>query len=109
MYEQLGTAELCYGVIGTMGEFVLVDMLEPVQTPEVLAAVARGWGFCGTVALTDGVPSATCEPDPDSWLTMAHAGLAVAQLIADRLKIPGKGDSLEWLERLHRLPDTRVN
>jgi hypothetical protein len=40
---------------------------------------------------------------------MVHAGLAFAQLVADRLKQKPKGDGVEWLTRLFELPDTRTD
>jgi hypothetical protein len=99
-------SEISMAVVGKGGDFVLIDLGE-VDDDVTKLALARGYAWCGVLGVKDGQPCANCEPNPDAALTMMHAALAFAQKVADRLRPPQKGDAVEWLESLYRLPDPR--
>jgi hypothetical protein len=107
-------SDIAVGVLGNAGEFILVPVLgiEPDNDTDTAKeqAIARGWHYCGVLAIKDGVPKADCEPDPDSILCCLLASLAFARLVCDRLKpLPtsAAGDAVDFLTRLHELQDTR--
>jgi len=100
-------SDIAVGVLGKGGDFVLVPLDGAIEAA-MEAAVLRGWNYCGCYAVTKtGQPGVRCEPDPDSIFTMMYAALAFAQLVAERLRPKPKGDGVEWIEALYRLPDTR--
>jgi hypothetical protein len=100
-------SEVACAVLGRAGEFVLIFLDGKIENA-MEAAICRGWGYCGTLVVTKtGQPDVICEPDPDSVYTLMRAGLAFAQLVAERLRPKPEDDSLAWLEALHHLPDTR--
>jgi hypothetical protein len=100
-------SEVSAAVLGRAGEFILVDLSGETDAA-MEAARARGFSYCGCLAVVNGQATARPEPDADAMLTMLYAGLAFAHLVADRLTPPQpKSDSVEWLTRLYALPDTR--
>lgn len=105
------TTEHPVAVMGTGGEFELVPLLSSDPLPETFASEmrARGFHLCGLLSLRDGKPDAKVERDWDSLYTVLMATLAYAQQVADdiRRESDGDGDGVDWLERLHQLPDPR--
>ncbi len=100
-------SEMSTAVLGRGSEFILVDLSGETDAA-MEAARARGFSYCGCLAVVNGQATAQPEPDADAMLTMLYAGLAFAHLVADRLTPPQpKSDSVEWLTRLYALPDTR--
>ncbi len=102
------------GAPGSAGEFVLVDVKR--HSDDALAAVvgsatAKRYAYVGTIGFQDGRLTAECEPDPASWFTMVHAGLAASRMLADRLRpptAPAQGDAVAWLRALAALQDPRT-
>ncbi len=105
LYED---SEICFGVLGRNGDFVLIDMALPLDENVTAEALAKGYAYCGVVAVKNGVYGAKCAPDPDSIFTMLQAAIAAAPLVADRLRHPEKGDGVLWLRQLYALPDLRA-
>lgn len=104
------TTEHPVAVMGTGGEFELVPLLSSDPLPEAFTSEmrARGFHLCGLLGLRDGKPDAKIERDSDSLYTALTATLAYAQQVADEIKRKcNDGDGVDWLERLHQLPDTR--
>lgn len=100
-------SEMSAAVLGKGREFLLVDLSGETDAA-MEAARARGFSYCGCLAVVNGQATARPEPDADSTLTMLYAALAFAHLVGDRLMPPQpKSDSVEWLTRLYALPDTR--
>jgi hypothetical protein len=86
------------------GGFELVDLDAPALSFDAAMALARqGAHTLGLLALVSGeVKVSLDEPATAAALTiMANAAISFAQRVA------GKGDGVDWLERLGRLPDTR--
>jgi hypothetical protein len=109
-HQLIFESQISVGVLGKGEDFVLIPLRgdgTPFDEAEVDAARDRGLEYCGVLGLKDGVPGAKCEPNPDCIYTMMHAGLAFAQLVADKLRPKPKGDAVDWLTRLFELPDTR--
>src|SRR5258708_13337164 len=105
MEQLVFDSEISVAVMGRGGEFVLVRLDGGIDETATEEAARKGYAYCGCLGIKDGVPGAKCEPDPDCVYTMMHAGLAFAQLVADRLKQKPKGDGVECLTRLFALPD----
>ena len=101
-------AELCYGVLGGGGAFVLFDLLAPLDEDAIEAARARGLCYCGALGLKDGVAEARVEPDADSAFTMVGAALEFARIVSAKLAPPATGDEVEWLNALHALEVPRA-
>jgi hypothetical protein len=99
-------SEIAVAVLGRAGEFVLIHLDDAIEDA-MAAAIAKGYGYCGTLAVVKGQAAAKCEPDPDSVYTMMHAALAFVQQVADRLKQPPEGDAVQFLEHLYALEDPR--
>lgn len=105
--EQLAfDSEIAFGVLGRAGEFTLIPLAGDEDGALTVEAFARGHRYCGVLAVVDGQAAAKCEPDMDAVYTMMHAGLAFAQMVADRLK--PKNDFVRFAEGLFRLSDTRA-
>ena len=105
--ELIRESEICFAVMGRDGRFSLFEITAPKPLDEELvsAVVANGYSYCGVVGLSGGLVLTRHEPDPDSWITVAHAARAAALAIGDRLR--GKCDTSDWLELLYALPDRR--
>lgn len=99
-------SEVSVAVLGRGGDFVLVNLADPIEDASKEAQV-KGFHFCGVLAVKSGEPIAKCESDMDSVYTMMHAGLEFARLVADRLKQQQAGDAVAWLGRLYTLEDPR--
>lgn len=110
-HEQLvwNTADggICAAVMGRGEEFALVPL--PASDAEMdkalESALAKGLSYCGVLGFKDGQSAVRCE-HPAAIYTMMHAGLAFSHLIAQALRRQ-QGDAVDWLERLHSLPDSR--
>jgi hypothetical protein len=103
-------SDICVGVLGRGGEFVLVPLTGEIDGAITADALAKGYSYCGCLGVTaSGEPGVRCEPSPEAASVMVLAALAFAQQIADRLRPPQKGDGAEWLTRLFLLPDMRAN
>jgi hypothetical protein len=89
-------------VLGKGEEFVLCPLDAPTPASEALAR-ARGYEYAGVFGFRDGQESMSCEPGMER--TMCAAAFAFAEFVHARLT--PKGDGVDWLERLYRLPDTR--
>ncbi len=102
-------SEMAAGVLGKGEDFVLVHFNDkPFDTAQLAEAKARGFAWCGVLGLCNGVPQARVSPDnPEAIYTMCFAGLAYAHLVAEHLRPQPKSDAVEWLSRLHALPDAR--
>jgi hypothetical protein len=99
-------SEFCCGVLGRGQEFLLVDLNGPIQD-FMEAAREKNYAYCGVLGVERGEAGVRCEPGADAAFTMLHASLAFAKLAAARLMPTPKGDGVEWLDALYRLPDTR--
>lgn len=116
-HEQIAfESEICAGVLGRAGEFVLIrlDQDEAGKQEALEGALSRGFVYCGVLGLKNGTAAVQSEPDPDALYTMMRASLAFGQFVAERIGVPPQepaapetGDAAEWLARLASLPDTR--
>ena len=95
--------ELCYGVMGKGGAFVLFDLFEPLDQDAMDDAKARGLYYCGALGVKGGVAEARVEPDADSAFTMVGAALEFARIVSAQLAPPSKGDEVAWLNSLYAL------
>lgn len=102
-------SELAVGVLGNGEDFVLVHLNDAPLDASVLAqATAKGFAWCGVMGIRHGKPEVRISPDnAEAVYTMCFAGLAYAHLVAEHFKPQPKTDAVEWLTRLHALPDTR--
>jgi hypothetical protein len=95
-------------VLGNGNEFLLCYLYaQPVLSDaDRLIAEMRGYCFCGLVGFVDGRVEVECEPFLEAKVIVLHAAITFAQ----NLSAPNtaKGDSLSWLENLHKLEDPRV-
>jgi len=109
-HEQLiSESQIAYSVLGRGEEFILVNLAEDIEYAKA-EAVAKHYAWCGTLTVSNGrLCCALCDSskNPGALYTMMFAGLKFAHMVADRLVDQAKGDSVEWLQKLHRLPDTR--
>jgi len=101
------SCEISHTCLGRGGEFLLIDNSAPSDAYQLAVAREKGFAYCGVFGLNDGVPRVESEPDFDSLLTMLHAALAFCAAVADRLRQPEHGDSVQWLRSLYALEDTR--
>jgi hypothetical protein len=109
-HQQLAfDSEFSVAVMGNAGEFILIQLGEPLDDNVTRKAIERGFRYCGCLGIKDGVPGAKCESDPDAIYTCLLASLAFARMVCERLKPPSKGDGVEWLTRLFALSDTRTD
>jgi len=65
--------------------------------------------FCGAFAVVDGVPACRCASSLDAIAVMMLASGAYSRHIAEKIRAQEspKDNSVDWLERLYRLADTR--
>jgi hypothetical protein len=87
----------------TAFELVPIDTL---SESESRALSARGLGFLGVIGLVDGQFRTALEVEQSVSTSQALAR-AFVQHITARLSAP-KRDNGDWLERLHALPDPRM-
>lgn len=91
--------------------FVLVDLLAPEPIPDCL--YGHGYGYIGVTGIVDGIPRASFAVEIDVAAVTAIAR-HWAQYLAARIMpymqppAPPAGDSVQFLERLHTLQDTRI-
>ncbi len=98
--------ELTVAVLGKGKEFFLVRMGDNNYAGEIRSIVAAyDYSYCGLIHIKDGEPKVAIEPDAESALVMAHAGLHLSELIAGCLQ--RKQLSAQYCERLFALPDPR--
>ena len=109
--EQLvWNAEMSVAVLGKGEEFVLISLDGPIDEAVTIDALSKGYRWCGVMGIKDGHAAAKSEQHPDAIYTMMHAALGFAKQVAEKLRPKSDvGDELEWLERIHRLPDMREN
>lgn len=97
--------EVSAAVLGKGEEFVFARLPD---VPEAVTAYARerGFRYCGVVGAKAGrIELELASLDPENVKMMAFA---VAEFAKCKEASPVlDGDSADWLERLHRLPDTR--
>jgi len=99
--------EISVAVLGRGADFVLIELQGEIDEDATDAAREKGYTYCGVLGVKDGQAGAKCEPHPDCIYTMMLAGLAFAQLVADKLRAKPKGDGVEWLTALFALEDPR--
>ena len=97
--------EVAAAVLGKGEDFALLFLNGPLDDATTKNALDRGFSYCGVLGIIDGRCAVKCEPRPDAALTMMHAALAFAQQVAELLR--PRGDSVEWLDALYCLLDTR--
>ncbi len=95
-------------VMGNAGCFVLFERDTKIadQGAKLAEVQSKGYHFSGVLALKDGQVEGRSESDFDSQLNMMCAFPEFGRLLATR-SIERDGDAVEWLQRLHRLPDSR--
>jgi hypothetical protein len=111
-HEQLAwdsEAGVSVAVLGKGEDFVLISLDGQIDEAATATALAKGFSYCGVLGIKNGQAAVKCEPDSNAVYTMMHAALAFAAQVAERLREKPKGDAVEWLESLYRLPDTREN
>ena len=96
-------------VLGKGSDFALISLEdeERIDGPALQEAIAKGFRYCGVMAVVNGQAAARCEPDPDSVLTMMHAAFAFARIAAEHIKTATAAKSAAWLQQLFELPDSR--
>ena len=94
-------------VLGRGAVYILIDNQAPNDPDLVAYATAKGLTWRGVLGMKNGVPRVECGPDPESAVTMAHAGLAFCVAHAEHLRRASEGDSVDWLRALYALPDPR--
>ncbi len=99
--------EVSFTCLGKGNEFVLIDNSAPSDAYQLAIAREKGFCYCGVLGLNDGVPRVESEADAESRFTMLQAGLTFCRIMADKLRHPEHGDSVQWLRQLHALPDAR--
>jgi hypothetical protein len=102
------------GVLGKGAEYVFIPLDEAeAHAKRIELSVARGMCFCGLMAFSPRTKesAAKCEPDPECVKTMMHAAYAFDEFVRNRLRerVTTKDESVEFLERLWLLPDTRTD
>lgn len=102
-------SEVAVMVVGKGGRFVLFERgLEITDQSVKLAEVQlNGYHFSGVLALKDGEVEGRSESDFDSQLNVMCAFPEFGRILAARRK-ECDGDSAAWLQRLHALPDSRL-
>lgn len=113
VHDLVCESTICAGVLGRGEEWVLIrlDADFEVKQEAVQDAVARGLFYCGTFGWGNGKMRAALEPDPDTLKPMRLAVFAFAAMVsapAPAAPEADYGDTADWLERLHSLPDTRA-
>jgi hypothetical protein len=78
----------------------------PLDEEQLELARQKGLVFAGVYGFKDNVADAKCEEGPDALRVMCAACPAFISYLAQKLK--QRGDAVDWLEKLHRLPDTRT-
>ena len=103
-------SDISFGVVGNAetGEFLLVDLRNPLSQEEDRKIEAGRFRFCGLCGFRDGQATARCEPDLDAIGLMCLASYEFALRVAEFLKGKEQGGT-EWLKNLWSLPDTREN
>jgi hypothetical protein len=88
-------------------EFELVRLESvPLSPEEATALQTRGMGFVGLLGLVDGKFRSALAVELDAATTAAIAQAFVESMV-QHVRTRPKGDSVNWLEQLMRLPDPR--
>jgi hypothetical protein len=90
-------------------DFELIDLdFDRLPNERVCALQERGMEFCGVLGLVKGRPRVALAL-PLGAEIIATLSAAFVQRLEDAINgiKPDMGDSAEWLERLHSLPDNR--
>jgi hypothetical protein len=108
--EQLiSDAQISAFIVGNFDtrEFLLVDTS---LWPPPDCIYGRGFVFVGTVGIVNGAPRAAFAVEIDDAAVSAIAAHWVQYLAARIMPYmqPPAGDSVQFLERLHALQDTRI-
>ena len=103
-------AQISAAILGNFSTrvFVLVDLLEPGPIPDCLYGC--GLGYIGVTGIVNGESRTAFAVEIDDAAVSAIAR-HWAQYLAARIMPymqPPAGDSVQFLERLHALQDTRI-
>ena len=106
-----GATAACLGRVkdGT-AEYMLVPLDGegyPLSEGQTMLARLREYSFAGVFGYKSGFADAKNEPGPDAWRVMCAATPEFLTLLAQ--KLAPQSDGVDWLEKLHQLPDTREN
>ncbi len=112
-FEQLvAAAQFPVCILGNLrSDFELVDLQsEPMSEDAKRDLSKRGMCFVGVIGLVEGVPRVALA-EPLDAMTATALSQAFVQRIEDKINgiLAPKGDSVEFLDRLYMLPDTREN
>jgi hypothetical protein len=103
-------AQISAAILGNLDKriFVLVDLLAPEPIPDCL--YGHGFGYIGVTGVVNGVSRAAFAVEIDDAAVSAIAAHWVQYLAARIMPYmqPPAGDSVQFLERLHALQDTRI-
>lgn len=100
--EFLLSATQPMGVLGNADSLELIDFHAPFTEEQKASARTRKLSYRGVVGLKDGLIEISClHSDFETRVIMLNAALEYAN------RLRAKGDSLQWLENLHRLEDPR--
>lgn len=95
--------EVSAAVLGRGESFMLIDTRN-VCPEAVASAHAQHFNFCGVVGVKGGhLELELSSLDPETVKMMAFAAVKFAECQTAQ----PVSDGVDWLERLHRLPDTR--
>ncbi len=93
-------------VLGRGEEFILIFLDGPINDAATAEAAAKGFAYCGVMAVSNGQCCAKFDPtNPEGLDVMMRAAWDFAERVAGKIK--RQRSSTDWLERLWNLPDTR--
>lgn len=109
----VSAGDMAVAVVGRGENFALIRMDGDINAAiEAARAEAEKKGqeyiFCGVMGMVNGIATARREPGLDAMRVVEAAFLSYARMVVDELKVRQRDDSLEWLEDLYALPDTRT-
>jgi hypothetical protein len=102
--ELVSKAQYALCVVGNpqLSEYELLDF----PLPDEAELIERGMVFVGILALVEWTPrSAIAIPLDDA--TIARLSDAFVVRFRAAIETHAKGDSVDWLNRLHQMPDPR--
>jgi hypothetical protein len=94
-------SDISVAVRGKDGDIMLIRLDGEID--HGVDALSRGYSYAGVLGRKDGQTHMLCEPGFDVTVRLARIAFA-KQVAATR---EHKGDSVEFLEALYCLPDTR--